>query len=188
MESIHGYNYGTVPLPPPWQHIPITFAVDFESGVRFVGVAALCEVLGLHPEAQVIALQRAAQTQVRDTEEGPQFAIDPANLRKITMQGRRGPRPMVCLSLDEVGWWFGHIPPNKVAYAFRDHLDQFQRALRLAADRLFWRTTGPRVLPLTGPREVATSSSCQHDGPCPTGGQWIRVATQDGRTEWLPLE
>jgi hypothetical protein len=188
LEAIHGYNYGTVPLPPPWQHIFITFAVDIDSGVRFVGVAPLCDVLALHPEAQIIALQRAAQTQVRDTDEGPQFAIDPANLRKITMQGKRGPRPMVCLALEEVGWWFGHIPPNKVAYDFRDHLDQFQRALRLAADRLFWRNTGSLTLPLLATREPATVSSCQHDGPCPTCGQWIRVATQDGQTEWLPIE
>jgi len=65
---MHGYNYGTVPLPPPWQHILITFAVDIDLGVRFVGVAPLCEVLALQPEAQIIALQRAAQTQVRDTD------------------------------------------------------------------------------------------------------------------------
>src|SRR5262249_29985980 len=118
------------------------------------------------------------------------FALDPDALRKIPMppredaKARAGYRDQVCVLHSEVGWWLSHVAPHRIKNVeIRTHIEQFQRAVKDAADRLWWHGTLGSSRALPAARELLTTSSCQHDINCPWCKKWARVSTRDGQTE-----
>jgi hypothetical protein len=183
------YKFRHAPMSPPWDERMLTFAVDQDSNEKFVGVGFICEIVGLDVDTQTRLLRKAAETTLTSDDE-VRFVLEPAALRKIHLpprddaKARAGMREQVCILYSEVGWWLSHVPPYKIKdERIRSHIDQFQRAVKDAADRLWWRGSLGQAHVLPAPRELLTTSSCQHDVNCPWCRKWARVSTRDGQTE-----
>jgi hypothetical protein len=183
------YKFGHAPMSPPWDDRMITFAVDQDTSEKFVGVGFICEIVGLDIDTQTRMLRRASETTVTSDDEA-RFALEPSALRKIHLpprddaKARAGMREQVCILYSEVGWWLSHVPPFKIKdERIRAHVDQFQRAVKDAADRLWWHGSLGTARVLPAPRELLTTSSCQHDINCPWCKKWARVSTRNGETE-----
>jgi len=181
------YEYGYAKMPEPWDTHTVTFATDRTTRERFVSVGFICEVVGLDVDTQTRTLRKAIEA-LLDESDGAAFALDPRALRKISLPPRAdaaprsGWRSHVCILYTEVGWWLAHISPHRIKnMSTRHHVDMFQRALKVAADRLLWRNgvALPRQTPLIA-RLSSTSSSCSHEVACPYCLHWLKVEAHDG--------
>jgi hypothetical protein len=184
------YQHGQAFMPEPWDRHLVTFAIDQQTGEKLVGVGFICEIVGLDVDTQTRILRKACEAALASEGDEPQFALDPDALRKINMppredaKARAGYREQVCILHTEVGWWLSHIPPHKIKdVEIRTHIVQFQRAVKAAADRLFWQRGAVRALLPPAERKLLTTTSCQHDLLCPWCGKWHRASTRDGHTE-----
>jgi hypothetical protein len=190
------YKYDRAPLSAPWQQHMVTFATDQSTGERFASVAFFCDLTGLNIDTQTRALRKATEASLSSQDDGgPRFALGPDTLRLISMppredaKARAGYRDQLCILHTEVGWWLSHIPPHKIKdVEIRTNIEMFQRAVKAAADRLFWRTDPQLLTPYTERRLLTSVTvTCVHEGQCPCCRQWIRATGRGGETEWEHL-
>jgi|GEM_PF-4004124 len=188
-EVIRQYNFDEAPMPAPWDTYTVMFATDAGTGERFVGIAFICEIVGLNPDAQTRMLRKATETPLATEEDEARFVLAPGAIRKINMRprsdakARAGYRDQVCILHTEIAWWLSHIPPHKIKDVHaRTHIEEFQQAVKFAAHLIYWHRQPALTLPGGQQRQIASNASCQHDVPCPWCGKWHRVSTENGET------
>ncbi len=122
-----GLHYYDVPFPD--FDTTLTYVETVSDGTLYLSGRQLCEALGVSVSTQLAKLREDSQ-------------MVPF-MRELRMSTPGGVQPTTCLRKKEAAWWIVHIDPKRVKASIRDRLEEFQRQILDAADRIVFGDRSP---------------------------------------------